>query len=470
MSKVKKNIIINYIKKKNPLLYEVIQDVCAGRMFLPRKGTAGVTFLNPDKTLTNRIVELANGDNPMDAIKLMHTLVIIDYIPDFKVFEAHSDDLATFNKKKLKIEKVSNSILLKGGSVVSYDNDFQRESDKANVMVYNVSKEFPEEDGNAIGKYSNISPSVAKKGSIKLSLINREQIVQAAFRGRRPGRDPALEILVGLCSFLERNKCQNELDAVIQKISNDTMASLIVILRDEEELYLSNDTFNAFVNAAPNEFKDDEFAFTAKPVSEFLRFKKMAVAKGGEITKRALQLMNNELREISKPTVLNVLKNAYSTIKDLVVTQGNNKPSELRLLMEAEVRVLSAVYQDSDMDLSQIINCCNLDKPYLCVQEVVSKLNASVYYSTVSLIAHSECFYHTPALSELIKGVVNYKNLHSGTIVNLERQFDKEPLRAQLDKKYARMLEQDPIFEKENLVEAAVAAEEHAKKAEEEKK
>ena len=134
--------ILNYLKHNHEDLYELIQDLCIGRIFNPRKGSDGVTFLCPDKALMAELKKHASGSDPEKAVEMIQSIVIPDHLPSLSDFEG---DLPTMVRgKKITVEKSSSSsVELSGGASVSHDKNWDHRKDRTNLAVHTLSGSFP---------------------------------------------------------------------------------------------------------------------------------------------------------------------------------------------------------------------------------------------------------------------------------------------------------------------------------------
>jgi hypothetical protein len=107
---------------------------------------------------------------------------------------------------------------------------------------------------------------------------------------------------------------------------------------------------------------------------------------------------------VSKPTIVKKLNEYYSSIATSNPLPGKRVGlNKHELFAEAELRVLSAITQDSSShnpskeELMDIFKNCTLDKPFMCGDASLMKdANIGFYYSTVYLIARSDALLYMP--------------------------------------------------------------------------
>ena len=75
MSKTEKTYcsLYTFIKRTNPDLYEILDDMCAVGLFRTRND---ITFLNPSDKLTNQLIEMVEKDQSEEAFKNLKSLFI----------------------------------------------------------------------------------------------------------------------------------------------------------------------------------------------------------------------------------------------------------------------------------------------------------------------------------------------------------------------------------------------------------
>ena len=96
MSKTEKTYcsLYTFIKRTNPDLYEILDDMCAVGLFRTRND---ITFLNPSDKLTNQLIEMVEKDQSEEAFKNLKSLFI------YGKHNSLSKDVVSYNNKKYGI-------------------------------------------------------------------------------------------------------------------------------------------------------------------------------------------------------------------------------------------------------------------------------------------------------------------------------------------------------------------------------
>lgn len=148
MSKTEKTYcsLYTFIKRTNPDLYEILDDMCAVGLFRTRND---ITFLNPSDKLTNQLIELVEKDQSEEAYKHLKSLFI------YGKHNSLSKDVVSYNNKKYGED-------LSGLKQLSA---FKQWKDSQNVSVFDYkSDKFPKEGENAERPPMNRSKGKGKKG------------------------------------------------------------------------------------------------------------------------------------------------------------------------------------------------------------------------------------------------------------------------------------------------------------------
>lgn len=148
MSKTEKTYcsLYTFIKRTNPDLYEILDDMCAVGLFRTRND---ITFLNPSDKLTNQLIEMVEKDQSEEAFKHLKSLFI------YGKHNSLSKDVVSYNNKKYGED-------LSGLKQLSA---FKQWKDSQNVSVFDYkSDKFPKEGENAERPPMNRSKGKGKKG------------------------------------------------------------------------------------------------------------------------------------------------------------------------------------------------------------------------------------------------------------------------------------------------------------------
>ena len=392
--------ILNYVRHNDEQLYELIQDLCLGKIFMPRRGSPGITFLRPDKALLKEIQEMAAGDQPEDAIEALQSLVLLDNLSSIKDFDEKKSDIPTYLRKKLQVVSADGKkVVLKNGAEIVPDKDFQARSDRGNISVYMISKALVPTDGpDADFSNAKIKP---KKGGAELGGSRAQLFERVLHNFCESKQDPAMELLAALHGWAAKNK-PAVADAIASKCSYDTLASLAIVLQPYKSspTHLSNEDLSSFISEMYGQSGESGLFQTLpvyslrKDVSEY--YDKLAGAEHKDAVR---------LRTESEDLARGMGK--LNAVKKLNAYYDQKFPGTKSLAFaEAELRVMSAMLlENSDgrydyQELSALYRACNLDAPYVCAdKDLVANANIGFYYSTVYLIARSDALNYVPNLN-----------------------------------------------------------------------
>lgn len=413
--------ILNYLKHNHEELYELIQDLCIGRIFNPRKGSNGVTFLCPDEALTKELKKMASGSDPERAVEAIQSVVIPDHLPNLSDFEGVLP--TNVRGKTVNVESSGAKVELAGGASVSLDKDWSSRKDRTNLAVHKLSGAFPKLSEGSVEPKKR-----AKTGGASMAGLARAALFESVLREccKPTKRDPAMELLVSLVQFLEESKQNNELHLVCSQLSGDTLASLAIVLQPYKQAghYLSNDVITQFVAAYHNP-AFATFCYVSNPVEIYNNCMKKC-AKESDDTKTVLKLQIDLYNRMNKLSAVNMINSTYGSLrKQFATLRGVDVPSS-QLYAEAELRVLCAIKKSQSVEqpcldydeFSPLFKNCNLDVPHvLGDQKIISQASVAVYYSSVYLIARSDAFFYYPGMidgsvfTEDTEAVVSNENL-----------------------------------------------------------
>lgn len=395
--------VLNYIRHADAELYELIQDLCIGRMFVPKRGSPGITFLRPDKSLLKEIQNMATGENPEEAVEAIQALVLLDNVSSIKEFDDKRNDIPTYLRQKLPVMTADGKkVTLKNGAEIHPDKDFEARGDRANISVYLLSKALvppKTEDSD----FSNAKVKKPKKeGGADLG-ADRASLFEAVIAETSGDREPAMEMLVELHKFLEGKP---EQALVASQCSYDALASLAIVLQPykEGEKYLSNDLVRAFITKlhGQGDYKNQSnvFGLTQDCATAYNALAGANHTLADSVTQHVKRLSE----QVGK---LNVVQKIARFLDETKVVEG--LPEQRKRLIkkerfaEAELRVLSAIAFDNEPDravLAELYKNCKLDHPYMCDDaEMVRNSNIGFYYSTVYLIARSDALLYVPGVA-----------------------------------------------------------------------
>ena len=393
--------ILNYLKHNHEDLYELIQDLCIGRIFNPRKGSDGVTFLCPDKALMAELKKHASGSDPEKAVEMIQSIVIPDHLPSLSDFEG---DLPTMVRgKKITVEKSSSSsVELSGGASVSHDKNWDHRKDRTNLAVHTLSGSFPSlTESGASAK----NKKRAKKGGADMAGLKRQGLFAAVVSQccQQSKRDPAMELLVSLLQCLQQHypalfKC------VQSQLSTDTLGTLYIVLQPNgaSTTYLSDEVLDRFCAMYHNpEFK--QFCYVDEPATLYNKY--MNSFKIPDGVNKALNSCHETLMsQASKAALIKQLNSTFAELSKKSTEVRGVEVSAGQLFAEAELRVRSALmkmdyeqYGCLDEGECKLVFSKNLSRPDAS-QELVNGNNIAYYYSTVYLIARSDALFYMPNL------------------------------------------------------------------------
>lgn len=407
--------ILNYIRHADNELYELIQDLCIGRMFVPRRGSAGLTFLRPSKSLLAKIKKEAEGDSPENAISMLQSMILLDHLPSISDFDDKKDDIPNFLRKKLSIKKVgSNDVVLTNDSTIKVDKDFMARADRNNIAVYLIDGEPVSSEAS---EFKNTSKKTKKGGAELFDKSSRsgvfEKILEIMVNNNT---DPAAELIVELLHWTQtetENNTENSrkkklAELIKSQTSHDSLASLAIILQPYKtnNTYITDEELNTFSKSV---YGKDIKNFIERPIYSRCtdikgEYENILSSKCSCSSK--IEDCRKDLYDIAaKPTIINSIHKTLNDIKKSDLPELRKDLSTSEMLAEAELRVLSAILldnSDSSLNINEVRNLfqmCTLDKPYMCVnQEAINSANVGYYYSTVYLMARSDALCYVPGL------------------------------------------------------------------------
>lgn len=433
--------ILNYIRRTDESLYDIIQDLCLGRMFIPKRGAPGITFLYPDDNLVKEIKTIAYGDEPEKAIEILQSLVLLDDLQTIKDFSAKQSDIPTFLRKKLPIEKVdANKVVLKNGAEFELDSKFKARSDRSNLAVYKLSKQLVPVTGEA-ADFSNVKQKVGKKGGADLMAgseqADRKLLFEAVLDDyTKSNCDPAMELIVAMYNWtkaetsgvdaVEREKIANLIES---QVSYDSLASLAIILqpyKTKDDRYIANGTYSIMVKEIMSSSGDEDFKkLPSYTIDKNAHSKYSELAESCKYTdvyecvKQCVKDSNPETatritvgNHIVNVTemIVNKLHESTGTKNKLHLCELRNDSSKLDIIAEAELRVVSATLQDylgyngedpshSLAELKNLFSGHNLDGPYLCADKSNNALPVSYFHSVTNMILKTDVLLYVPGLN-----------------------------------------------------------------------
>lgn len=414
--------ILNYIRHADNELYELVQDLCIGRIFVPRRGSPGITFLRPDKNLFKEIQKMASGENPEEAVEAIQSLVLLDNISSLREFDDKRSDIPTFLRKKLPVDKAdAKKVTLKNGAEITLDAEFMARGDRPNISVYMISKQLVPTDTEA-ADFSN-AKAKEKRGGADLgdeASEDRkavfESVVDVTFNGNR---EPAMELLVAMNKWAETSRPEVA-ELIKSQASYDALASLAVVLqpyKTEGTVYLSSEDWKAFKRAVYGTSDDKGGAYKSSSLYSFNKNAKNEYESWVESKHPAASELSSQVRvladKVGRPSIVASLGKFYNSWPKASLGALRSKLSAKEHFAEAELRAISAVLCDNDSSLDEVkawFQKLNLNHPYMCDDKnSVAAGNIGVYFSTVYLIARSNALMYVPGMN-LTGGIESISN------------------------------------------------------------
>lgn len=417
--------ILNYLEDADPELHSLIHKLCIGRNFVPRRGSAGLTFLRPDKSLSDKIKKAAYSEDPTEAVDMIRALILPDYFESLEEFDFKKSDIPNMLRKKVSIAAANaKKVTLSNGGEVVLDGNFASRKDRSNIAVYLLTKELVPIDGEDSHTIPEKKKDKKKGGFEQSQLENRkvlwENVLNRHLKNEK--RDLAMEALIILAAYTKRN-APEEYKNILSQLSYDTLTTLYILLRPSspnQEFYISDLT----LEKVGEQFKNGntDVVFFAKDISGL--YQKIYEA-GKQLCSSAYsavhQARTKYCSSVSRPTLSNCLSGAREDIKKgatSLPTARQNSLSNNVSLCESEVRVLASVICDSCQDkkdstasLKALYGNCNLDVPYYVQTNMIADANIGFFYSGLYSILRSDYLFHLPGLSQ-DEGFANSRNLN----------------------------------------------------------
>jgi hypothetical protein len=458
--------ILNYIRHNDEALFELVQDLCIGKIFMPRKGSPGITFLHPSGDLLKKIQTMAAGDEPEKAIESIQSLVLLDNLPSIQDFEDKKSDIPTYLRKKLPVKSVeSKKVVLSNGAEITLDTNFQSRNDRSNISVYNISGALVPTDGPA-ADFSNAKIKSVKKGGADLTGCNRRTIFELVLNSHvNNNSDPAMELMVALHNWAikgdqkDTDAAKNLAELIESQASYDTLASLACVIQPYKTSnhYISDQTLSqAFtaimggdvgLDAVRAEFKKETNRFThdVNALNKYTSF--VNSTKYSEIVKYMQSAQQGVVANMGKTNAVSLLTRFFHDLDEKILAglPDIRKPVRPLMYAEAELRVMSAVVQENSNgqpdldDLKGIFQKCSLDRVYMCAdKELISSANIGFYYSTVYLMARSDALLYVPGYSGSSVDILTDENNDDMISLNVTFKDLSATRRAKSDKELSK--------------------------------
>jgi hypothetical protein len=462
-ARVKKHCsLLNYLKHADNDLYELIQELCIGRMLVPRRGTPGIAFLRPDKELLKKIEAMAAGDDPENAVDALQSCVILDHMPTLRDFDDKKSDIPTYRRKKLPVSGVDGKkVTLKNGAEITLDPKFQSRKDRSNITMYVLSKQLVPTDtddadfSNAKEKNNRKVKGGAEFANTKSALF--EQVLAAHSDEKvMEKRDPAMEVLVSLCDHLADEKESSEIyDAVCSQLSWDTLASLAIILRPyaKEDVYLGGklEAWTGWATVKTCGTSSPYFSLNPDMVGAYQKHMNNVIANNA--CSAVDSARNSVATYASKVSIIRQIENGFNSCKavGLPSKRADIVSNPMLAMAEAELRITSAILHDNQqmaIDSHQAVKIfkekCKLDEPWSLALSRDGGANAfsniAYYFSSAYLIARSDAFVYLPGCAADGSGLDQVANDQS--TIRLDKNL-KEKLVNGKAEEYKKLMEDE---------------------------
>lgn len=457
--------ILKYLEHQDPALYDIIDQLCLARNFLPRRNTAGVTFLRPDKEMLNEISDAAYGNNPESAVNMIQSLILLDDLDSLSDFGAKKDDIPTFLMTKLPVDKVTDkAVTLTTGNTIVADNKFEARKDRDNMSVYIISgKPIDLSSGpkaTMIHTKGGPKPKTGKGRGKKAKVVRGGREVELSREdtwhtvckihcdGRVSGNshDAAMELIVTLyaCSDAEHRKR-------IELVSScDTLASLFIILRPyaskNVDLYVNDEAYAKAV-ALTAGTKDQLNYTTTNPVEKYKKIMERGAALCAD-HKSDDERVNLAI-SAAPATVFTKIKTLAEKQADIMNSLcGCTEFTPLIAAAEAEARICFALwrnrghgYTDSaKTDLANLVckRKCSLNAPYFLdytdpswIKTCRGSSPIPFVYSVLMTAVRSDAFYlpclkYTGNLKSVITEAENPAALATESLLQVSAEYYNE--------------------------------------------
>lgn len=408
--------ILNYLKHNHEELYELIQDLCIGRIFNPRKGKkdeeSGVTFLCPDKALLAELKNQAGGSDPETAVATIQSLVITER---FDLDSSLSGDLPVAARdKKVTVKSAgSGEAELVGGAMLTKEKGWMARKDRHHsLMVYALSGSFPK-----VSEGKTEAKSRPKKGGADLNNKTREELFSSVLiqTCKKTKRNPAAELLVDMLDYFGSSKDDNKdnhancCDLIKSQLSGDALVSLAIVLQPYKNggnKYVSDTALKAYCEARHNP-NFNLFCWEPKPIERYNKYMNEYADKCKDSREYVATAQTGIVEKISKVDAVKTLRGVYDQLAKQNLRGVQLSTNEM--YAEAELRVRMALLRlDSESqdclsynECKELFDTCKLNEPILLSeQKFLSQSNVGFYYSSVYLLARSDGFFYLPGLSK----------------------------------------------------------------------
>lgn len=388
--------ILNFVKHENPVLHDLIEELCVGYLFSTRRRPAGITFLMPNDKTTQQLIKLLGQGDDEAVIAALRSLVLQSVLPSMDSFN-NADVLVTFDNKKLPVEKVSGSVVeLKGGAKVKASNFNPRTASGKHALMAVFEIDGLPDMSAAQEAAAPRKPPTIKRGAAELN-VNRQVLVRNVMEVQFSANnavDVSMQLLIRMHAKAKDDK--NLCELIASQCSDDTFASLVVLLQPAKDNpnYISDEQLKQLLGNAADlgtmasnasvYVLCDNLAQKYKEIQDSCAAHAPAVAA-------AIEAQRDSIGRANAPKVLNSVAAAVAQ-----ALPACRKVSPTLVLAEAELRVMLALAQENNFDRNEIhdivFNKCKLDKLYMCTDNM-KNVNIAFYFSTAYLMVRSDAMY-----------------------------------------------------------------------------
>jgi hypothetical protein len=381
----------------------------------------GITFLVPTKD----VIPTINKMDPAEFVNTMNKLVLQQCIRNISDFNNNDIPVSLMSDDNDKFLKLPNCTSVENGKAILSDGTEIYEcktTNLPNVTVCTVSK-IPDVTEVSVYNHSNkpvLTNSVSGGFDYKNNGNSRKAVFESILncycscKNRKNNtRDPALELLVALALFYFGTN-RDIYDAITSLFSNDTITTLAIVLQPyrAQPTYISDKDYDNFAENN-SDATNVNYCYINNPSEMYKKMMKNSAAKYKDTLSTIVANRNNMLPRISKPTLINNIKQFYTNIGSLPSLPDLRKKAlkEYSLLLaEGELRVMSAILHDNNNgqistdELTKLFSSFTLNKPYIMdSQDSINSTNIAYFFSGIYAMVRSDYIYYMAGISDIDK-------------------------------------------------------------------
>jgi hypothetical protein len=374
MSPVEKSYcsLYTFIKRTNAELFEVLDDLCIVGLVRTRND---ITFLNPDKNLTKKLVDMVQTGQSEEAS--YHFKKLFLYGKHTKL----DDTNVNYNNKKNK------SNLTK----LSKSKEYRQWGGSNNVAVFDYNlNDFPEEGDNVERPNNGRGKGKGKRGSDE---DNSQKILYTMKLMMHKNVDYVIYALNSLLKHVSKSNSES-MKIIKHTVDPNMILSWYILVQPGKQNpdYIDNNIFNEWALSEANDVENLE-KNTEKLTS---------ILEQVEMSKESLMTQ--------KKARINALNNA-ETLSNLIESVHVEYDDKMHKLLEDELRFR---YSDCDADemFEHIIDFAgidwnNIEKNLVLLGDCPGNLlNTATHHCLLSFV-NSNAFKYTTVNNELCKKLAN---------------------------------------------------------------